>query len=225
MTTIHYYFIIAHPSDHLSPNFIHPLSYDSTSCIYLPATWLLYCSVYSGSFLRNVGLPQGFVLEPQIHLRSICFTNNVFSWGWRWGPLNAWEPRICGSRGALNLALVLLVDFRYLFWLRQTLNFVHFQLEKQGHISLGANLTLTNLKELFESMDDPSLPYSKDFARHLQYVTSTSVRNVSRFIQYSSLPNHCHGLIKIRTYFFFCLCSHNVEYTAKSVAVLNHPVV
>ncbi|CAG5123476.1 unnamed protein product, partial [Candidula unifasciata] len=51
-------------------------------------------------------------------------------------------------------------------------------LDEEFYLTLGANLTLTNLKELFENLTDSSVPYAKEFADHLLYVASTGVRNL-----------------------------------------------
>lgn len=53
------------------------------------------------------------------------------------------------------------------------------QLDDNVHINLGANLTLTNLKDLFETIDDPGVMYGKEFSNHIQYISSTGIRNVS----------------------------------------------
>ncbi|BFZ04913.1 hypothetical protein BsWGS_07952 [Bradybaena similaris] len=85
---------------------------------------------------------------------------------------------VFGNTGFGQFKELKMENFKTLIDVREVKEFYNVDLEKQDHIILGANLTLTNLKELFESIDDPSLPYTKDFARHLQYVTSTSVRNL-----------------------------------------------
>uniref|UniRef100_A0A0B7AAS5 FAD-binding PCMH-type domain-containing protein n=1 Tax=Arion vulgaris TaxID=1028688 RepID=A0A0B7AAS5_9EUPU len=51
-------------------------------------------------------------------------------------------------------------------------------LDDKSHITFGANLTLTNLKEQFESINDPDVPYAKEFADHLLHVGSTGIRNM-----------------------------------------------
>ena len=47
-------------------------------------------------------------------------------------------------------------------------------------VTVGANVSFTNLLELFENnTDDPTLPYFAPFARHMKLVATQSVRNVS----------------------------------------------
>ncbi|XP_059172964.1 xanthine dehydrogenase-like [Physella acuta] len=51
-------------------------------------------------------------------------------------------------------------------------------LTPSDHIVVGANLTLTNLKELLAKNTDPELPYASNFVDHLQFTASNGIRNL-----------------------------------------------
>ncbi|XP_059140432.1 uncharacterized protein LOC131928419 [Physella acuta] len=52
-------------------------------------------------------------------------------------------------------------------------------MNREDEVTLGANLTITNLIQLFEASTDPHLPYTHSLAKHLKYVASSGVRNQS----------------------------------------------
>lgn len=49
-------------------------------------------------------------------------------------------------------------------------------------VKIGANVSLTNLLELFETVQEDSLPYFPVFALHLRQVATNTIRNVSYFL-------------------------------------------
>ncbi|KAK0047559.1 xanthine dehydrogenase 1, partial [Biomphalaria pfeifferi] len=70
-------------------------------------------------------------------------------------------------------------NYEVLINLRQVKEFYQMKLSQPDHITLGANLTLTCLKSLFEQSTDQGLPYAKIFASHIKRVSSTGIRNIA----------------------------------------------
>ncbi|BFZ04909.1 hypothetical protein BsWGS_07948 [Bradybaena similaris] len=62
-------------------------------------------------------------------------------------------------------------------------------LTPSDHITFGANVSLTALKEAFEATTDPGLPYAKAFVTHLGLTASTSIRNLSSWAGNLALKN------------------------------------
>ncbi|CAL1535967.1 unnamed protein product, partial [Lymnaea stagnalis] len=69
-------------------------------------------------------------------------------------------------------------NFDILIDIRAVKELYTIDLSPTDHITLGANLTLTNLKELFASNTDSSVSYASVFETHLGYTASNSIRNL-----------------------------------------------
>ncbi|BFZ04912.1 hypothetical protein BsWGS_07950 [Bradybaena similaris] len=62
-------------------------------------------------------------------------------------------------------------------------------LTPSDHITFGANVSLTALKEAFETTTDPGLPYASAFAKHLRRTGSSTIRNLSSWAGNLALKN------------------------------------
>ncbi|CAL1538889.1 unnamed protein product [Lymnaea stagnalis] len=69
-------------------------------------------------------------------------------------------------------------NYNVLIDLRKVKDFYTVDLKGDRVIKLGANLTLTNLKELFNKNTDKSLPYASEFGKHLKRTASSGIRNL-----------------------------------------------